>query len=578
MDRNYSKLFILIPVLFSLMMFSCGSTSVPVETTAPFVSVVPSPPEDLEHFEDIEVHVVHTSDVSGNIFPYDFVNNIEKEYSLLNVSAYVKNLRELYDHVILLDNGNSLEGDPFVDYFTYIDRTQNHIATVVNNYMGYDAVNIGSSDLFNAQNLYPGLSDQARYPYLSANIVDAVTLEPVLSPYTVIKAGGLSVAVLGLSSPSAVSVLPENVIYIDEVEAAERWVEHIRENEQVNAIIALINSEIPTAQADRFDAVFSGTSTGEAESDVSIITALPSAESVSHTLLTFSYNTELQTYRISSVESKSIETSQIDYDEQLMGDLSVQTDAVMDWIFEKKGEIEESLYCRDGLYGPSAFVDMLHLLQLLQTGADISMRAPLSSDAVVQEGEVYVQDVLSLFPYTSHLCVVELTGEQIYRMMEYSYGNWFGKMASLQDDLLAIEFDENSGKYELSQPHAQLFSFSGVNYTVDITKEGGDRITIRDLSDGSPFKMDETYTVVMDSKIILEMNGILRETGLDRSQIEQKIITVTALPFQYYLLDMLSQQNIVEPFSVGNWSIIPDVWFQRGLKNTYPKLFPGSSK
>ncbi|MGD8113777.1 MAG: 5'-nucleotidase C-terminal domain-containing protein, partial [Sphaerochaetaceae bacterium] len=219
-----------------------------------------------------------------------------------------------------------------------------------------------------------------------------------------------------------------------------------------------------------------------------------------------------------------------------------------------------------------------HLLQLLQTGADISMRAPLSSDAVVQEGEVYVQDVLSLFPYTSHLCVVELTGEQIYRMMEYSYGNWFGKMASLQDDLLAIEFDENSGKYELSQPHAQLFSFSGVNYTVDITKEGGDRITIRDLSDGSPFKMDETYTVVMDSKIILEMNGILRETGLDRSQIEQKIISVTALPFQYYLLDMLSQQNIVEPFSVGNWSIIPDVWFQRGLKNTYPKLFPGSSK
>ncbi|MDC7248159.1 MAG: hypothetical protein PQJ35_07465, partial [Sphaerochaetaceae bacterium] len=261
MDRKYSILFILIPVLFSLMMFSCGSTSVPVETTAPFVSVVPSPPEDLEHFEDIEVHVVHTSDVSGNIFPYDFVNNIEKEYSLLNVSAYVKNLRELYDHVILLDNGNSLEGDPFVDYFTYIDRTQNHIATVVNNYMGYDAVNIGSSDLFNAQNLYPGLSDQARYPYLSANIVDAVTLEPVLSPYTVIKAGGLSVAVLGLSSPSAVSVLPENVIYIDEVEAAERWVEHIRENEQVNAIIALINSEIPTAQADRFDAVFSGTST-----------------------------------------------------------------------------------------------------------------------------------------------------------------------------------------------------------------------------------------------------------------------------------------------------------------------------
>ena len=61
----------------------------------------------------VTLRVVQTSDVHGMFFPYDFINRRPKGGSLARVSTYVNRLRSEHgDHVILLDNGDILQGQP----------------------------------------------------------------------------------------------------------------------------------------------------------------------------------------------------------------------------------------------------------------------------------------------------------------------------------------------------------------------------------------------------------------------------------------------------------------------------------
>ena len=62
----------------------------------------------------VEFSIVETSDVHGNYFPYDFINDKPGEGSLSRISSYVKTLRQKKGNhrVLLVDNGDILQGQP----------------------------------------------------------------------------------------------------------------------------------------------------------------------------------------------------------------------------------------------------------------------------------------------------------------------------------------------------------------------------------------------------------------------------------------------------------------------------------
>ena len=72
--------------------------------------------------ETITLKFVETSDVHGCYFPYDFIQNKQMRGSLARVSSYVKEEREVYgDNLILMDNGDILQGQPVAYYYNYMD-------------------------------------------------------------------------------------------------------------------------------------------------------------------------------------------------------------------------------------------------------------------------------------------------------------------------------------------------------------------------------------------------------------------------------------------------------------------------
>ncbi len=87
-------------------------------------------------------------DIHGNFFPYNFIEQREWGGSLARVYSFVQEERRAYgDNLLLLDNGDILQGQPSAYYYNFMDTVSTHIASAMMNYMGYNAGNMGNHDV-----------------------------------------------------------------------------------------------------------------------------------------------------------------------------------------------------------------------------------------------------------------------------------------------------------------------------------------------------------------------------------------------------------------------------------------------
>ena len=193
--------------------------------------------------QTVNIKIIETSDVHGAIVPYDFINEKESDGSLAQVHSYVIEQKKPGNNVILLDNGDILQGDPSVYYYNYEDTTTAHILADAMNFMQYDAATVGNHDIETGHAVYDRFWKQIQFPWLAANAVNTETNEPYFTPYKIFEKEGVKIAVLGLITPAIPTWLPEilwnGMGFDDMIESAERWVEIIKEKENPDLLIGL---------------------------------------------------------------------------------------------------------------------------------------------------------------------------------------------------------------------------------------------------------------------------------------------------------------------------------------------------
>ena len=130
--------------------------------------------------KEVEIKLYQTSDVHGSYFPYDFITGQPLAGSLARVSTVVNKAREKYgDNVLLIDNGDILQGQPTVYYYNYIDTVSPHITSEIMNYMKYDAGNVGNHDVETGRVTLDRWASQCEMPVLGANIIDSHISNPM---------------------------------------------------------------------------------------------------------------------------------------------------------------------------------------------------------------------------------------------------------------------------------------------------------------------------------------------------------------------------------------------------------------
>ena len=553
------------------------------------------------------IAILETTDIHGVILPYDFIEKKELKASLASVFTYVQQVRRENDITVLLDNGDNLQGQPEVYYYNFVDTASPHILSECMNFMGYDAGTLGNHDIEAGHMVYDRLVTACNFPLMAANAVSAASGEPYFKPYTIIKKNGVRIAVVGLITPSVPEWLPpalySGIEFRDMVETARKWMPVILA-EKPDLVVGLFHSGWgryehgggePFKDASSevafnvrgFDIIFTGHDHRSACSKfvnasgdtVLILNAGSRAEKVAEADIKISKGRH-RGGRQKLITGRLVSSAGFKPDPGMVGMLGEQSRNVSAYIDRVIGNAPSTISSRDAFFGPSAFVDMIHALQLDISGADISFAAPLSLDVRIDKGKVTVGDMFKLYRYENMLYTMMLNGREIVRYLEYSCGEWFSTMKDSRGIMLRLRTDRegrpviSGGRAMLENPPYNFDSAAGIIYTVDLRKKAGERIKIQGLADGRPFEPDKEYKVALNSYRGSGGGGHLtRGAGLSHTELEKRLISSTSLDLRYYFIKDIESTGYVEAIPLNNWHLVPERWASEAKRREYPLLF-----
>ena len=550
----------------------------------------------------VQIHIIETSDVHGCFFPYDYITRKPKAGTLARVSNYVRQLREKGDAVVLLDNGDILQGQPVCYCSNCVDTTETNSAARVCNYMEYDAQTIGNHDVETGHHVYDAWKKAMDYPLLGANVVDRKTGEPYLRPYTIIERDGVRIAVIGMLTPAIPSWLGEELWsglrFDDMVESARKWVAYVKANEHPDLIVGLFhsgkdngittteyreNQSLQVAeQVGGFDIVFfghdhtrfSGDATNKDGKNVVLLDPANNALSIAQADVTLSLSKGK--WKVDSIDGHLVDITDTPVDEDFVAHFKDFTDKVQNYVGRQIGTLKHDIHSRDAFFGPSAFNDLIHDLQLEITGAQISITAPLQFNTKLTQGPIYVSDMFNLCRFENQLYVMRLTGKEIRKHLEMSYDQWVNTMRSPNDHLLLLSNSTRGDQQRLGFKNYTLNfdSAAGIDYIVDVTKPDGEKVEILRMSDGQPFDENKWYKVAVNS---YRANGggelLTRGAGIPRDSLQARIIWKSQYDLRHYLIDWISRQPEFNPQPGHNWKFVPEDWATEAAKRDSELLF-----
>ena len=444
----------------------------------------------------VKLKIVQTSDVHGNYYPYNFITRQEWKGSLARIYSFVqKERREYKENLILLDNGDILQGQPTAYYYNYIDTVSPHLCAEMMNYMKYDAGNMGNHDVETGRSVFDRWIGTCDFPILGANIIDTSTGETYLPPYKVLRRDGVKIVILGMITPAIPAWLSENLwkgLHFDDMEeTARKWMKIIREKENPDLVIGLFhagqeafkmsgkyneNASLNVAKnVPGFDMVLMGHDHARECKKVvnivgdSVLIIDPASNGV--VLSNVDVTLKLKDGKLvdKDIRGRLTETKDYGVSKDFMKHFASQYETVKRFVSKKIGTFTESISTHPSFFGPSAFIDLIHTLQLDITGADVSFAAPLSFDAEIKEGDVSVSDMFNLYKYENMLYVMTLSGKEIKDFLEMSYYMWTNRMKSPDDHLLWFKEKRREGAEDRASFQNYSFNFdsaSGIIYTV----------------------------------------------------------------------------------------------------------------
>ena len=560
----------------------------------------------------VRLKVIETSDVHGHFFPYDFMEKKPLKGTLSRASTYINRQRQAYgDRLLLIDNGDILQGQPCVYWSNYVMPDDENLAAQVINYMKYDAETVGNHDVEPGHKVYDKWIREVRCPLLGANIVkeeckngEAIpqNIYTGLKPYSVHYRDGVKIVVLGMLTPAIPNWLNKSVwkgIEFEEMTScARKWMKYIKETERPDLIFGLFHSglnggiktneyeenatESVAREVPGFDIIFFGHDhqvhnewiTCRDGNRVLCIDPSCYVNNVAEAEIELTYTNGRLTKK--DIKGQIVSVRDEDIDQQMVSHFQPTIDRIKTYVDRRIGRFENAIYTRESFFGNSAFTDLIHNLQMQISKADISLNAPLSFNTVINAGDVTQGDMFKLYRFENLLFVLRMTGEEIRKHLEYSYDMWTNTMKSADDHALRLNDDS---KEDQQRTGFQYYTFNfdsacGIDYEVDLTKPDGQKVHILRMTNGQPFDEKRWYRVVMNS---YRANGggelLTRGAGIPKDSLESRVLFHSDLDQRYYLTQEIERMGTVNPQPNHNWRFVPEAWAKPALKRDSLLLF-----
>lgn len=202
--------------------------------------------------EDLRLDIMFSNDIHGGIdrsqatfMNPDFPPQLGGGASAATLIKHVRAMGGPKRASLLLDAGDFFQGRPVGTV------TKGKAVIDYMNAIGYDAMTIGNHEYDIADTeLIKTLAD-AEFPILSCNIIDRHTgkLVPYTLPYIILERMGVRIGIIGFTTTDTEKMsFPENiknVDFVDEKESVSKYVDIVRNQENVDIVIVLGHAGLP---------------------------------------------------------------------------------------------------------------------------------------------------------------------------------------------------------------------------------------------------------------------------------------------------------------------------------------------
>ena len=178
---------------------------------------------------------------------------------------------------------------------------------------------------------------------------------------------------------------------------------------------------------------------------------------------------------------------------------------------------------------------------------DLAIAAPVTQGYIVQPGEISVKDISRLYRFSNIELVIPVTGKQLLDIME----------ENAAARLKARTLDGQTYCYAMNDLNTNLL-FGGVNFTYDLYAPEGERVHIRDFSNGRAFDPDTVYLAAVNNYLLGNKSCGLRdfhEEDAVWTQASEGSGTIQDL-IREYIQDACSSYGSLTPDAfIWNWDV-----------------------
>lgn len=513
--------------------------------------------------EQATLTVLYTSDLHGNVLPWDDVRERSLSGSVAQVASLVARVRAENPRTVVLDGGDAIQGTALAHYaLSDPDPTAQDPTVAAMNAVGYDAAVLGNHDFNYGLPPLRRAVRQSRFPWLAANLSGSSQQTVPVFPEVVLERSGVRVAVLGLTNPNIPHWDPPDrwagLTFEDPLQVAMVRVGELRRRADLIIVVAHTGFERDLesgadqrsadenfawrlAQLPGIDLLL----TGHTHRDIAprslarTIVAQPGRWGEYLSRVDFVLSSSESGWTVTSWRGTNLPTAAEQPHPAVVAAVESDHRRLVATLKRPLGELTAPLATGGVPTSDDAGLDLVHAAQLAATGAQLSLAAPLASRPLTfPAGTVTPRLGHALYPYANTLVVVRLSGDQLKDVLEHAVSGWSG-----------LRCEPTGSCTLLRDPGIPGYAYDtveGATYLIDPAAATGRRI--RGLRvDGRLVRPDDSFTLAINSYRAAGGGNFPHLRAAERVRtVNQQMVEV--------LIDHLERIHTVAPRASENWA------------------------
>lgn len=513
----------------------------------------------------VDLVVAATTDLHGYVRGWDYYANAPDTLrGLSRAATIIDSLRKVSPTFpVVVDAGDIIQGNPLAFVAARVDSSMKHPVIAAMNAVEYDAVTIGNHEFnYGISTLERAIRD-ARFAFLSSNIYTP-SGAPRFRPWAFSTRRGIKIALVGATTPGAMVWDRDNLagrLTVGDIVPAVR--KSVGEARDAGAAVVVVVMHSGLNEPSSYDTV----STGLPSENVAARLAkeVPGIDlivyghshkemadtTIGSTLLIQPRNwatsvavAQLRVERRNNrwqVTRKRGQIIRAAGRRESPAILAVSQEghrAAVEYATTPIGNTTTAWRADSARVVDTPIIDFILEVERRAAGTQLASTAAFSTAASFGPGPITISRVAALYPYDNTLRAVKLSGAQLRAYLEQS-ARFFRTHPDGHVDV------------DPSIPGYNYDIVSGVDYTIDVSRPAGDRITRLEF-DGRAVAPTDTFTMALNN---------YRQTGGGGFAMlaDAPLIYDRQQEIRQLLIDEVRRKGTLVPsdYFQRNWQIVP---------------------